>query len=142
MSFFLFNYFRTKLTISKLIPMYKYSLILFAVLFCSFGLRAQDDKAIKVIDRAVEGEIRTLYGDTLYGKIKVREAGDRYITSIEFKEKGRKNMIYSAHDIKRFRMVVPFPDRAEFGVEEVYYESKEDPSDSYKKHFYPMEEWK
>ncbi|MEQ9062921.1 MAG: hypothetical protein RIE58_02010 [Vicingaceae bacterium] len=117
--------------------------ILFFVTFLPMGLIAQENKeAIKVISRPVEGEIRTLYNDTIYGKITIRDASDKYITSIIFKEKGRSKMIYSAHDISRFRQVVPFPDRAEFGVEEVYYESRTDPSDPYKKHFYPIDEWK
>ena len=105
---------------------------------------AQDDerKKINVIDRAVEGEIRTLYNDTLYGKIKVRDAQDYYVTSITLKEKGKKEVIYSAFDIKRFKQIVPFPDRATFGVEEVYYESKPSPGDPYKKVFIPMNEWR
>ena len=123
--------------------MSKYCLLFLTAIITSLSSLAQDDKeAIKVIDRKVEGEIRTLYNDTLYGTILVRDASDRYVTSIIFKQKGRKTMIYSAHDISRFRQVVPFPDRAEFGVEEVYYESRTDPSDPYKKHFYPIEEWK
>ena len=124
--------------------MTKQLIALSMLLSLAFLTYAQDEdkKAINVIDRAVEGEIRTLYNDTLYGKIKVRDAQARYITSITFKEKGKKEVIYSAFDIKRFKQIVPFPDRATFGVEEVYYESKSSPSDPYKKVFMPMDEWK
>ena len=110
-----------------------------SLLFTTF-LNAQEK--IKVISRKVEGEIRTMYNDTLYGDIKVLGYQDYYITSIEFKEKGKKKEIYSAEDIKRFRMVVPYPDRPTFGVEEVYYESQKDPNDTYRKFFYPIDEWK
>ena len=124
--------------------MTKHLMVLSMFLSLAFFTFAQDEgeKVIKVIDRAVEGEIRTLYNDTIYGKIKVRVAQDHYVTSITFKEKGEKEVIYSAFDIKRFKQIVPFPDRAAFGVEEVYYESKPSPSDPYKKVFMPMDEWK
>ena len=102
----------------------------------------QEKEKLEIISRAVEGEIRTLYNDTLYGEIKVLGAKDHYITSIEFKAKGKKKAVYSAEDIKRFRQVVPFPDRPKFGVDEVYYESQPDPDQTYKKYFYPIEEWK
>lgn len=111
----------------------------------AFVVNAQEDaekKKINIISRSVEGEIRTLYNDTLYGKITVRAAQDYYITSITFKEKGKKEVVYSAVDIKRFKQTVPFPDRAEFGVEEVYFESAPNPRDPYKKVFLPMEKWK
>ena len=108
-------------------------------------VRAQDEeeqKKVQVISRKVEGEIRTLYNDTLYGDIKVLGAKDYYITSIEFKAKGKKKEVYSANDIKRFRQVVPFPDRPKFLVDEVYYESQPDPDDPYKKVFIQIDEWK
>lgn len=113
-------------------------------LFLIFSISAfsQEKEKINVISRTVEGEIRTLYGDTLYGDIKVTGYQDYYITSIEFKEKGKKKQTFSAFDIKRFRQVVPFPDRPTFGVDEVYYESQSDPEDEYKKFFYPIDEWK
>lgn len=101
-----------------------------------------EEKKIQVISRKVEGEIRTLYNDTLYGDIKVLGATDKYITSIQFKEKGNKKEVFSANDIKRFRQVVPFPDRPEFLVDEVYYESAPDPDNPYKKVFLQIEEWK
>ena len=115
--------------------------VFLSLAFTSF---AQDEKPekIKIISRGVEGEIRTLYNDTLYGKIQVRDAQDYYITSITFKEKGKKEVIYSAFDIKRFKQIVPFPDRADFGIEEVYYISAPSPSDPYKKVFMPLDEWK
>jgi hypothetical protein len=118
--------------------------VLAASLFivCHFSLSAQDQEKIQVISRTVEGEIRTLYNDTLYGEIKVSGATDYYITSIEFKEKGKKKVTYSAFDIKRFKQIVPYPDRPKFGVEEVYYEGRQDPENSYKKYFYPIPEWK
>ena len=118
------------------------SMFLLFVLFSGSTLLAQEKEKINVISRTVEGEIRTLYGDTLYGDIKVIGAQDYYITSIEFKEKGKKKQVFSAFDIKRFRQVVPFPDRPQFEVDEVYYESQPDPNDPYKKYFYPIEEWK
>ena len=110
--------------------------------FVSFAQDEDKPEKIKVISRAVEGEIRTLYNDTLYGKIQVRDAQDYYITSITFKQKGKKEVVYSAYDIKRFKQIVPFPDRADFGVEEVYFKSAENPSDAYKKVFLPLDEWK
>ncbi|HAW51872.1 MAG TPA: hypothetical protein DCX54_06015 [Flavobacteriales bacterium] len=125
--------------------MIKQTAILSVLVALSFGVFAQDEdqpEKIKVISRSVEGEIRTLYNDTLYGKIQVRDAQDYYITSITFKEKGKKPVVYSAFDIKRFKQIVPFPDRADFGVEEVYYKSAESPSDPYKKVFLPLDEWK
>ena len=121
--------------------MLKQLLLFSTILFSTLGF-SQELKKIKVIDRKVEGEIRGLYGDTLYGKITVEGATDYYITSISFKQKGHSTVRYSAADIKRFRMVVPFPDRPSFGVEEVYYESSKDPDDPYKKVFLPIEEWK
>lgn len=122
--------------------MFKSLMISCFILFSGTFLFAQENEKIKVISRPVEGEIRTMYNDTLYGVIKVIGAQDYYITSIEFKEKGKKKQIFSAFDIKRFRQIVPFPDRPQFGVEEVYYEAKEDPEDPYKKYFYPLKEWK
>jgi len=121
--------------------MLKYILVITFSIFSllSFG---QEKEKIKVISRTVEGEIRTLYNDTLYGDIKVLGSGDYYITSIQFKEKGKGKEVFSANDIKRFKMIVPFPDRPSFGVEEVYYESQPDPENTYKKYFYPVEEWK
>ena len=121
--------------------MLKYILVITCSLFSLMAF-AQEQEKINVISRTVEGEIRTLYNDTLYGDIKVLGSGDYYITSIEFKQKGKKKEVFSANDIKRFRMVVPYPDRPTFGVEEVYYESKEDPENSYRKFFYPINEWK
>lgn len=118
---------------------------IFAVaLFISstYTLLAQEQEKIQVISRTVEGEIRTLYNDTLYGEIKVTGATDYYVTSIEFKEKGKKKVTYSAFDIKRFKQIVPYPDRPKFGVDEVYYEGRQDPANSYKKYFYPIPEWK
>ncbi len=108
----------------------------------SIIIKAQEKEKIHVISRAVEGEIRTLFNDTLYGNIKVLGAKDYYITSIEFKQKGKKKEVYSAEDIKRFKQIVPYPDRPEFGVEEVYFESKEDPDNPYRKFFFPIEAWK
>ena len=121
--------------------MYKYFIltILATQSFISFS---QEKEKVKVISRAVEGEIRTLYNDTLYGEIKIIGAQDYYITSIEFKQKGKSKEVFSANDIKRFRQIVPFPDRPKFGVDEVYFESKEDPDNPYRKFFYPIEEWK
>lgn len=122
--------------------MYKYIyLSLFLVFNLSF-LVAQEKEKINVISRTVEGEIRTLYNDTLYGSIKVIGAQDYYITSIEFKEKGKKAVVFSANDIKRFKQIVPYPDRPKFGVDEVYFESQSDLKDKYKKYFYPINEWK
>lgn len=103
---------------------------------------AQEDEPIKVISREVEGEVRNLYNDTLYGDIKIREATEKHITTIFFKENGKKKVIYTAHDIKRFKMIVPFPDRPSFGVEELYYQSYTDPKNSQKKYFVPLDEWK
>ncbi len=103
---------------------------------------AQEQEKIHVISRTVEGEIRTLYNDTLYGDIKILGAKDNYITSIEFKQKGKKKEVFSAEDIKRFKQIVPFPDRPEFGVDEVYFESQEDPNNPYRKFFFPIPEWK
>ena len=111
------------------------------IAFVSYG-QDEEKKKIKVIDRSVEGEIRTLFNDTLYGKIQIRDAQDYYITSITFKEKGKKEVIYSATDIKRFKQIVPYPDRASFGVEEVYFKSGPNPRDEYKKVFLPLDEWK
>lgn len=108
----------------------------------SIVVLAQENEKIHVISRTVEGEIRTLYNDTLYGDIKVLGSKDYYITSIEFKQKGKKKEVFSAEDIKRFKQIVPYPDRPEFGVEEVYYESREDPNNSYRKFFYPIPEWR
>ena len=121
--------------------MYRSILTIAVILISSVSVRSQEEK-IKVISRTVEGEIRTLYNDTLYGEIKVMGASEYYITSIEFKEKGKKKVIYSAFDIKRFRQVVPYPDRPSFGVDEVYYEARQDPNNAYKKYFYPITEWK
>ena len=119
------------------------SIALFSLMYIfSLTLSAQEEEALKVISRTVEGEIRTLYNDTLYGDIKVREATDKHITTIFFKENGKKKTIYTAHDIKRFKMIVPFPDRSSFGVDELYYESYTDPSNSQKKYFVPLKEWK
>ena len=122
--------------------MLKRTFILFIFLSGSLVLSAQDKEKINVISRPVEGEIRTLYNDTLFGEIKVLGAQDYYITSIEFKQKGKSKEIFSAFDIKRFRQVVPFPDRPKFGVDEVYYESRPVDDDPYKKAFYPIDEWK
>lgn len=102
----------------------------------------QDREKVKVISRATEGEVRTNFNDTLYGEIKVIGAKDYYITSIEFKQKGKDKVIYSAEDIKKFRQVVPHPDRPHFGVEEIYFESRLDASDKIRKNFYPLREWK
>ena len=117
------------------------------VLFSFFSLvaltgYAQEDELIKVISREVEGEVRTLDNDTLYGTIKVREATEKHITTIFFKEKGNKKVVYSGHNIKRFKMIVPFPDRPSFGVEELYYQSHTDPKNPQKKYFVPLDEWK
>lgn len=117
------------------------SMMLLLVLSGACALSTAQEK-IQVISRTVEGEIRGQYGDTLYGEIKVLGAGDYYVTSIEFKEKGKSKQIFSAFDIKRFRQIVPYPDRPAFGVDEVYYESRPDPNDPYKKFFYPIDEWK
>ena len=114
-------------------------LLIFMVATSCFG---QEQEKIHVISRSVEGEIRTLYNDTLYGDIKVLGATDYYITSIEFKQKGKKKEVFSANDIKRFKQIVPYPDRPKFGVDEVYFESKEDPDNPYKKMFYSLSEWK
>ena len=108
----------------------------------SIGVFGQEKEKIQVISRTVEGEIRTLYNDTLYGDIKILGAKDYYITSIEFKQKGKKKEIFSAEDIKRFKQIVPYPDRPEFGVDEVYFESKKDPDNPYRKFFFPIAEWK
>jgi len=119
------------------------SISIFAIIFfMGLSVYAQDDEPLRVISREVDGEIRTLYNDTLYGEIKIREATDKHITSIFFKEHGKKKTIVTAHDIKRFKMIVPFPDRPSFGVEEVYYKSETDPKNSQKKYFVPLDEWK
>lgn len=115
-------------------------LIVFAAI--SSGSFGQEKKTVQVISRKVEGEIRTLYNDTIFGDITVLGSKPGYITSIEFKEKGKKKVIYSAGDIKRFRQTVPFPDRPEFLVDEVYYESGPAPEDEYKKVFLQVDEWK
>ena len=118
--------------------------ILTSVLFISLSstLLAQEEEEPKFISRTVEGEVRGLYGDTLYGDVKIREATKKHITSIFFKKHGGKKEIYTAHDIKRFKMIVPFPERASFGVEELYYKSFTDPKNSQKKYFVPLDEWK
>ena len=119
------------------------SLVIIAFLSInSVVIFAQEKEKIQVISRTVEGEIRTLYNDTLYGDIKILGAKDYYITSIEFKQKGKKKEIFSAEDIKRFKQIVPFPDRPDFGVDEVYFESQEDPENPYRKFFFPIPEWK
>ena len=115
---------------------------IFFLSFFAISVSAQDEEALKVISREVEGEVRSLYNDTLYGTIKIREATEKHITTIFFKEKGKKKTIYTAHDIKRFKMIVPFPDRPSFGVEELYYQSFTDPKNTQKKYFVPIEEWK
>ncbi len=122
--------------------MLKSSILFVFIAIIGLTSQAQEKEKIQVISRTVEGEVRTLYNDTLYGEIKVLGASDYYITSISFKEKGKKKETYSAEDIKRFRMVVPYPDRPSFGVDEVYYESKEDPENTYRKAFFPIDEWK
>lgn len=122
--------------------MYKKISLSILLVFSLTFLVAQEKEKINVISRTVEGEIRTMYNDTLYGSIKVIGAQDYYITSIEFKEKGKKTVVYSANDIKRFKQIVPYPDRPKFGVDEVYFESQPDPKDKYKMYFYPINEWK
>ena len=117
-----------------------FSLLLFTVI--GLTVQSQEKEKIKVISRAVDGEIRTLYNDTLFGTVQVDGTSDYHITSIIFKENGKKKVKYGANDIKRFRQIVPFPDRPDFGVEEVYYQSTEDPKNPYKKVFLPIEEWK
>ena len=101
--------------------MLKSSFLLFFLSIFSFAIQAQEKEKIHVISRSVEGEIRTLYNDTLYGDIKVLGSKDYYITSIEFKQKGKAKEVYSAEDIKRFKQIVPYPDRPKFGVDEVYF---------------------
>lgn len=98
-------------------------------------------KNIQPITRTVEGTVITNDNDTLMGKIKVKAAQEQYITSIYFMQKGKSKKIFNAFQVRKFKQIVPYPDRPDFGVDEVYYQSGQHPKDKSKKVFLPMDAW-
>jgi hypothetical protein len=97
-------------------------------------------KKITPISRAVNGEIITMDNDTIMATIKIQNAEDYYITSINVKDDSHGKRTLTAYDVRWFRQVVPYPDREAFGVDEVFFVSGPHPQNKSKKVFLPAKE--